>query len=218
MKDTVKKTEQNKSVAVYDDKEKLSELQSMILRKGDEDRERIISEARAEAEKWMEEQTKQLDAMVAAIRADATKRSSEMTSRQLTEAEITRDKNRFRLQNELVNKALALLQNALVDFSSRPDYDAILTGAAAEACERLPKGQKVKIRLRAEDEAHGEAVARVLSPRFPGLELSFDRTPAAIAGGVFLYSDEEKWRVVVDWKSKVEEMADSVAKAVLAEL
>ena len=218
MKETGNKAAQDKGVAVYDDKKKLSELQSMILSKGDEDRERVLSEARAEAEKWTEEHTRQLDAMIAAIRADATKRSNEITSRQLTEAETTRDKNRLRLQNELVNKALALLQDALVNFSNRPDYDAILTGVAVEACERLPKGQKIMIRLRAEDAPHGEPVVRALSLRFPELDISFDPTPAAITGGVFLYSEEGKWQVVADWKAKVEEMADSVAKAVLAEL
>ena len=89
---------------------------------------------------------------------------------------------------------------------------------AAEACERFPGGQKVKMRLRAEDASHGEAVARALKLRFPELDVAFDATPASIKGGVYLYSEEEKWRVVADWKTKVEEMADSVAKAVLAEL
>ena len=218
MKETVNKAALDKVVTARDEREKLSELRSMILRKGDEDRESILSEARAEAEKWTEEQTKQLDAMIAAIKADATKRSHEMESRQLTEAEMTRDKNRLRLQNELVSKALVLLQNALVDFSRRPDYDAILTGAASEACDRFPKGQKIKIRLRAEDASHGEPVVRALSLHFPDLDISFDPSPAAITGGVFLYSEEGKWQVVADWKAKVEEMADSVAKAVLAEL
>jgi V/A-type H+-transporting ATPase subunit E len=190
----------------------------MILSKGDEESERILSQAKAEAVRWAEEQTGHLNAMIAAIRADATKRSGEITTRQLNEAESSRDKSRLRLQNELVSKALILLQEALIGFSNRPDYDAILTGVASEACERLPGGQKVKIRLRAEDASHGEPVVKALSLRFPELDVSFDSEPAPITGGVFLYSDEEKWRVVADWKSKVEEMADSVAKAVLAEL
>jgi V/A-type H+-transporting ATPase subunit E len=213
-----KKTALDVSVAAYDNKRKLSELQSIILAKGDSDRERILSEARAEAEKWTEEQMKQLDAMVSAIMADATKRTYEMTSRQLVEAESMRDKNRLRLQNELVNNALLLLQNALADLSKRPDYEAILTGMAAEPCERFEKGLKIRIRLRAEDASHGKPVSGALSMRFPDLDISFDPTPAPIIGGVILYSEEEKWQVVADWKSKVEEMADSVAKAVLAEL
>ena len=218
MKEIVDKVVQDESTVEHDDRKKLSELQSIILNKGDVERERILSEARTEAEKWTDEQTQQLDAMVAVIKADATKRSYEMASRQLIEAESMRDKNRLRMQNELVNKALVLLQNALVNFSKRADYDGILTGVAAEVCERFPKGQKVKIRLRAEDESHGKAVANALSLRFTDLNISFDPTPAPILGGVFLYSEEEKWRVVADWKAKVEEMADSVAKAVLSEL
>jgi len=218
MKETVNNVAQGGSIVEHDGRKKLAELKSIILNKGDVERERILSEARVEAEKWTEEQAKQLDTMITVIKADATKRSYEVASRQLVEAETMRDKNRLRMQNELVNKALILLQNALVNFANRPDYDAILTGVAAEVCERFPKGQKVKMRLRAEDASHGKDVANALSLRFTGLDISFDSTPALILGGVFLYSEEEKWRVVADWKTKVEEMADSVAKTVLAEL
>ncbi|MDR1621154.1 MAG: V-type ATP synthase subunit E [Synergistaceae bacterium] len=207
---------------MYDERKKLSELQSMILQKGDLERERILEEARAEAEKWTSEQTARLNAMVGTIEADAARRSGEMTSRQLIEAESARDKDRLRLQNELIQRALVLFQDALTAFDKRPDYGAILAGLAAEACARLAKGQKVKLRLRAEDVLHGEAVADALKRRF-SLDVSFDATPAPIVGGVFLCSEdsrsnEEKWRVVADWKSKADEMADALAKAVLAEL
>ena len=221
---TVKKTSKNAqdaNIVAYDNERTLSQLLSIILNKGNSERERILSEAKEEAEKWATEQAGQLDTMIADIRADAAKRVAEMTSREIIEAETARDKNRLRLQNDLVEKALLLLQNALTDFSKRPDYGAILTGMAAEICERLTqntKGQKVGIRLSAEDVSHGESVAGALSLRFPDLDVSFDPAPASIAGGVFLYSEEGKWRVVADWKSKVEEMADGVAKAVLAEL
>jgi V/A-type H+-transporting ATPase subunit E len=216
-------TRESAGVVVYDEKKKLSELQSLILQKGDSERERILEEARAEAKQWTSEQMKHLDAMVAGIKADAAKRSHDMTSRQLIEAETARDKDRLRLQNELIQRALTMLQDEMVAFDTRPDYDAILTGAAAEVCARLFQGQenvrrKLKMRLRAKDVLHGEAVAKALSARFPGFDIVFDSTPAPIIGGVFLFSEEEKWRVVADWKTKVEEMADAVAKAVLAEL
>ncbi|MDR1375954.1 MAG: hypothetical protein LBJ22_00470 [Synergistaceae bacterium] len=203
---------------VYDEKKKLSELQSMILQKGDLECQRILEAARAEAEKWTKEQTARLNSMVAVIEADTTRRSGEMTSRQLTDAESARDKDRLHLQNELIQRALALFQDALTAFDKRADYDAILVGVAAEPCARLPKGQKVKIQLRGEDVLHGETVAKALGRRFPDLDVAFDATPAPIAGGVFLHSEEEKWRVSADWKSKVDEMADVLAKAVLAEL
>ena len=208
---------QNDAV-VYDEKRKLSELQSMILQKGDAERQRLLEEAHGEAEKWTAEQTAHLDAMVATIKADAARRSREMTSRQLVEAESARDKDRLRLQNELIQRALALFQDALVALDERPDYGAILTAVAAEACGGLPKGRKVKMRLREKDAPHGEAVAGALRQRFPNLDIVFDGTPAPIVGGVFLYSEEKGWRVVADWKSKVDEMADVLAKAVLAEL
>jgi vacuolar-type H+-ATPase subunit E/Vma4 len=181
-------------------------------------RERILAEAKAEAKKWTEEQTRQLDAMVAGIKADAAKRSREMAQRQVAEAESARDRDRLRLQSDLIRSALLAFQNALVALAKRPDYDVILTGVAAEVCERFPKSQKVKMRLRADDAPHGEAVARALGSRFPELDIAFDAEAAPIIGGVLLYSEEEKWQVVADWKSKAEDMADDVARAVLAEL
>ena len=206
------------SSSMVDEKKKLNELRAMILHKGDAERERIRQEAFAEAQKWTDEHMKQLEAMISDIKTDAAQRSQEMATRQLIDAEAARDKDRLRLQNTLVQKALLMLQNALTAFDQRPDYDTILTGVAAEVCERLPSGQKVKMCLRAEDASHGDFVASALRTRFPNLNIVFDRTPAVIVGGVLLYSEEEKWRVVADWKSKVEEMADLVAKTVLAEL
>jgi V/A-type H+-transporting ATPase subunit E len=207
----------------YDEKKKLSELQSIILQKGDLARERILTEARAEAEKWTHEQTLQMNAMAVEIKADAEKRAREITSRQMAEAESARDKDRLRLQSDLIRSALLGFQEALVALAERPDYDAILTGLAAEICGRFPKSQaashrRVKMRLRADDAPHGEAVARALRSRFPEIDVVFDAEPTPIIGGVLLYSEEEKWQVVADWKSKAEDMADDVAKAVLAEL
>jgi vacuolar-type H+-ATPase subunit E/Vma4 len=202
----------------YDEKKKLSELQTLILQKGAMARERILAEAKAEAEKWTDEQTRQLDIMVAGIKTDAAKRAREIALRQMAEAERERDRDRLRLQGDLIRSALSAFQDALVDLAKRPDYDAILTGMAAEACERFSKSQKVKMRLRADDAPHGEAVARALRSRFPEIDIAFDADAAPIIGGVLLYSEEEKWQVTADWKSKTEEMADDVAKAVLAEL
>jgi V/A-type H+-transporting ATPase subunit E len=206
------------SALAYDENKKLLELQTMVLQKGDEARERILSEARAEAAKWTEEKTKELGVMVSSIRADAAKRCDDISRRQISEAETKRDKDRLRFQSGLVDRALMDLQNALVAFENRHDYDAILTGLAAEICCTLSKGQRVTLRLRKEDSSHGQSIAHALMTRFPGIEVAFDATPAAIIGGVYIYSEEEKWHVSADWKSKVGEMADEVARAVLSEL
>ena len=74
------------------------------------------------------------------------------------------------------------------------------------------------LRLRAEDAPLGERIARALRVCFPKLDLYFDGTPEPILGGVVLLSEEDKWRVSADWRSKIAEMTDSVAEAVLAEL
>ncbi|GHS92954.1 hypothetical protein AGMMS50276_02070 [Synergistales bacterium] len=212
------------SALAYDESKKLHELQTMVLQKGYEARERVLSEAKTEVEKWLDEKTKGLNAQVSAIKADAIKRCNDISKRQIAEAETKRDKDRLRFQSGLVERALLDLQNALVALETRGDYDAILTGMAAEICGALVsskeqgKGQKVKLRLRSEDSSHGEGIARALMSRFPSIEVAFDATPAAIIGGVYIYSEEEKWHVSADWKSKVGEMADEVARAVLSEL
>jgi len=64
----------------------------------------------------------------------------------------------------------------------------------------------------------GEGIARALRARFPKLDVRFDDTPEPILGGVVLFSEDEGWRISADWRAKIEEMTDSVAEAVLAEL
>jgi V/A-type H+-transporting ATPase subunit E len=203
---------------VYDEKKKLFELQAIILSKGNEERERILSETRADLEKWTGEQAKRLETEVAAIQADAARRAGEIKTHCLIEAESSRDRERLRLQNELVQTALDQLLKELMAFEKRPDYDMILAGLASEIFEKFPKGRKVSLRLRAEDAPLGETVVTILRRRFPEVETVFDPEPAPIEGGVYLYSEEEKWRVVSDWKTKARDMADGMAKAVLAAL
>ena len=200
-----------------DERKKLNELRATILSKGADECERILKEARDGADRWLAVQTAQLDAEVRDIRADAAKRAQDISARQLVESGSHRDQERLRLQSGLVQEALTSLQNALTALSARADYDAILTGVAAEACERLDGG-RVALRLRAEDAPLGEGIARALRVRFPKLDLYFDGTPEPILGGVVLLSEAEKWRVSADWRSKIAEMTDSVAEAVLAEL
>lgn len=200
-----------------DERKKLNELRASILSKGAEERERILKEARDGAERWLADHAAQLDATIRGIRDDAAKRAQDISARQLVEAGAHRDRERLRLQSDLVQEALASLQKALAGLSARADYEAILTGVAAEVCERLSEG-RVALRLRAEDAPLGEGIVRALKARFPRLDLYFDATPELILGGVVLLSEEEKWRVSADWGSKIAEMTDSVAEAVLAEL
>lgn len=203
---------------VYDERKKLAELRSLILHRGETERERIMEEARSEADRWFETQSTHLDSMVKSIRADAEKRSREIAARHAIDAQAARDRDRLRLQNELVLQALGEFQKALTAFSERPDYAEILAGVTVEACAGVPAGETVNLRLRAEDAAYGPIVTEAVNALLPNVTVLFDPTPAAILGGVFLSSEEGKWRVAADWKSKVEEMADTVAKAVLAEL
>lgn len=203
---------------IYDEKKKLSELQMIILNKASEEQAQILEEARLERDRWVAEQTAQLDAMCENIKNDAAKRAQEITTRHLLEAEGDRDKNRLRLQSSLVFKALTLLHDSMLAFSKRADYEAILAGWALEVCARFPNARKLRMRLRAEDALYGESIVEFLKKRLPELDIAFDNTPAEVLGGVVIFSEEEKWRVVADWKTKIEEITDTVAKAVLAEL
>ena len=200
-----------------DERKKLDGLRASILSRGAEERERILKEAEACAERWLADHTAQLDATVRSIRDDAVKQAQDISDRRLVEAGTSRDRERLRLRSGLVQEALASLQKALVGLSARDDYDAILTGVAAEVCERLRSG-RVGLRLRAEDAPLGEGIARALRARFPKLDVRFDDTPEPILGGVVLLSEDEGWRISADWRAKIEEMTDSVAEAVLAEL
>ena len=200
-----------------DERKKLDGLRASILSRGAEERERILKEAEACAERWLADHTAQLDATVRSIRDDAVKQAQDISDRRLVEAGTSRDRERLRLRSGLVQEALASLQKALVGLSARDDYGAILTGVAAEVCERLHSG-RVGLRLRAEDAPLGEGTAEALSARFPGLDIYFDAAPEPILGGVVLLSEDEGWRISADWRAKIEEMADSVAEAVLAEL
>ena len=200
-----------------DERKKLDGLRASILSRGAEERERILKEAEACAERWLADHTAQLDATVRSIRDDAVKQAQDISDRRLVEAGTSRDRERLRLRSGLVQEALASLQKALVGLSARDDYGAILTGVAAEVCEHLHSG-RVGLRLRAEDAPLGEGTAEALSARFPGLDIYFDAAPEPILGGVVLLSEDEGWRISADWRAKIEEMADSVAEAVLAEL
>ena len=202
---------------VQDDRKKLAELQAMILSKGAAERERTLKEARAQSETWLSQRAAELDAAVESIRRDAALRAQEITTRLLVEAETARNKARLRLQSELVRQALTMFQNELAALSNRSDYDAILTGLAAEVCEKMTSG-RIGLRLNKSDSLLGEGVARALNARFTQLTFYFDETPEPILGGIVLFSEQEKWRVFADWKSKVEEMTEAVAAAVLTEL
>ncbi|NLL36662.1 MAG: hypothetical protein GX256_03965 [Fretibacterium sp.] len=200
-----------------DDKKKLAELQAMILAKGSEDRDRLLEEAQKQSQDWLAKRTAELNETVENIRNDALLRAQEISARQLMEAEASNNKERLRLQSDLVLQALDLLRKELTALSDRPDYDAILTGLAAEVCEKLSSG-RIGLRLNEQDAPLGLDVVGALNARFKNLIFYFDEKPEPISGGVVLFSEEERWRVSADWNTKVEGMTEAVAAAVLKEL
>ncbi|MDR1741612.1 MAG: V-type ATP synthase subunit E [Synergistaceae bacterium] len=205
-----------------DDKKKLTELRAIILQKGAAVHDDIINSARVESSNWLADQRRKLEEMLGSIHSDAEKRASEITIRRVRDANRAKDGDRLRLQHELIQSAMAMFQDALADLDKRPDYADILAGMAVDICKyigsRARGGGTIKLALRAADASRGPAVVDALKLRFPKLNVAFDPAPAPIMGGVVLSSDEGKWRVVADWNSQVEEMADTIAKQVLAAL
>mgnify|MGYP000205519038 CR=1 FL=1 len=80
-----------------DERKKLDGLRASILSRGAEERERILKEAEACAERWLTDHTAQLDATVRSIRDDAVKQAQDISDRRLVEAGTSRDRERLRI-------------------------------------------------------------------------------------------------------------------------
>ena len=196
--------------------EKLASLKNLLLKKADDEREALLESARSEAASWLAEQNAALDRMVEQIHAEAVKRAEEISKRQISGAEMSRTKERLRLQNSLLDEAVGMLQKELTALRIHPSYPAVLAGLASEAAENLPAGTEVRIQLASEDEALGEPLAARLREKRPDLSVSFDPDAAPILGGVWLSAPDGSWRSPADWREIITEVKDSLAERILS--
>jgi len=196
--------------------EKLASLKNLLLKKADDEREALLESARSEAASWLAEQNAALDRMVEQIHAEAVKRAEEISKRQISGAEMSRTKERLRLQNSLLDEAVGMLQKELTALRIHPSYPAVLAGLASEAAEKLPAGTEVRIQLASEDENLRETLAARLREKRPDLSVSFNPDAAPILGGVWLSAPDGSWRSPADWREIITEVKDSLAERILS--
>ncbi|NLB84086.1 MAG: ATPase [Synergistaceae bacterium] len=195
--------------------EKLTSLKNLLFKKADDEREVLLDSARREAAEWVSERNESLDRMVDLIHGDAVKRSEEISKRQISGAEMTRTKDRLRLQNTLIDEAVTLFQQELIDLRGKREYPDILAGLALEAAEKLPQGSAVNLQLSSEDLALGSAVARRIREKRPDLTVTCQLDAAPILGGVLLSAPDGSWRAPADWQEIISGVKDTLAGRIL---
>ena len=195
--------------------EKLASLRNLLFKKADDEREALLDSARREAAEWLSEQNESLDRMVEQIHGDAVKRSEEISKRQISGAEMTRTKDRLRLQNSLLDEAITLLQKELTDLRNSGEYPEILAGLALEAAEKLPRGSAVNLQLSHEDLALGEPVADRVREKLPDLTVAFLVDAVPVLGGVWLSAPDGSWRAPADWREVISGLKDTLAERIL---
>ena len=195
--------------------EKLASLRNLLFKKADDEREALLDSARREAAEWLSEQNESLDRMVEQIHGDAVKRSEEISKRQISGAEMTRTKDRLRLQNSLLDEAITLLQKELTDLRNSREYPDILAGLALEAAEKLPRGSAVNLQLSHEDLALGEPVADRVREKLPDLTVAFLVDAVPVLGGVWLSAPDGSWRAPADWREVISGLKDTLAERIL---
>ena len=195
--------------------EKLTSLKNLLFKKADDEREALLDSARREAAEWLSEQNESLDRMVEQIHGDAVKRSEEISKRQISGAEMTRTKDRLRLQNSLLDEAITLLQKELTDLRNSREYPDILAGLALEAAEKLPRGSAVNLQLSHEDLALGEPVTARIREKRPDLAVTFLPDAVPILGGVWLSAPDGSWRAPADWREVISGLKDTLAERIL---
>lgn len=195
--------------------EKLASLRNLLFKKADDEREALLDSARREAAEWLSEQNESLDRMVEQIHGDAVKRSEEISKRQISGAEMTRTKDRLRLQNSLLDEAITLLQKELTDLRNSEEYPDILAGLALEAAEKLPRGSAVNLQLSHEDLALGEPIAARIREKRPDLTVAFLVDAVPILGGVWLSAPDGSWRAPADWREVISGLKDTLAERIL---
>ena len=178
--------------------EKLNALRDLILDRADGQRTVLLREARQEADAWVAQETEKLAREAELVVQDARNRSEDIRRRQILTAERERSTETLRLQNRLLGEALGMLQDELVKLRERGDYPQILAGLILEA-------------LAAAGADLGDQVVWMAKTERPGLDLSFDPSPAPILGGLWLASEDGRRQVNADWHQRAREMADELA-------
>lgn len=149
--------------------------------------ERLVEEIRLRAERELADEQSKTAAEVDAIAKDADRRSAQVIEegRKAAQAEGTREKAQkvaaakltsrklvFETRERKTNEMLEDVRELLADYTSSPEYPAVLKRMYATAVDQL--GKQLKVMGRAEDAAALKSAAGK----------SFDETPVKILGGL----------------------------------
>lgn len=195
--------------------EKISALRDIILDSAGKDKQKIIADARKEAEEWLSKENEKLEREKALILQDARKRSEEIRRRQIMTAEREKAADTLRLQNRMLTEALGRFQDKLVHLREREDYADIVTGICADAAASLKGTQRLILRLAAIDMHLADHIIEGIKEIDPNIEMVFDTEPAPILGGCWIAAEDGKRQVNSDWQSMRQEMADTLAERLL---
>lgn len=195
--------------------QKLSDLKDLVLSKAEAERGYALSNARKESEKWLQEENSRLDQLVEGILMESRKRAEDIRRRELVTAERERERDRLRLQNNLIAEAIEILEAELVKLRKRENYFAIMTGVLMESVESVPEGKELFFRLAEKDSVLGQEMVTMILKKKPELKISFDDESAPILGGLWLRSGDGRWQVNADWHVKAREMVDEIAERLL---
>lgn len=193
--------------------EKMAVLRDMILDGAARDKQKIVSEVRAEAEEWLAKEAERLERDKNLIVQDARKRAEEIRRRQIVSAERDNTADALRLQNRLMTEALGRFQEELIRLRDRKDYADILSGMCTDAAASMKGAKRLKLRLAAVDAHLADNI--IDSIKIPDIEIVFDPEPAPIQGGCWIAAEDGKRRMDSDWQSIAQEMADILAERLL---
>lgn len=198
--------------------EKITALQGIILEHANEERAAIVSDARYQAQQWLNGEMTKLERETAAVMADAKSRAEDMHRRQILSAEREKSTETLRLQNRLLQDAMKKFLDALVHLRDREDYIDILSALAQNGAHNLEKAAPLTLRLAVIDAPLGDEVVRRVNKRYPNAGMTFDYNPAPILGGCWVVGANGRRQMNYDWHSRMQEMADVLAERLLAML
>lgn len=195
--------------------EKLAVLRDMILDSAAQKKQKIISDARIEAEEWVFKEAEKLEREKDLIIQDARKRTEEIRRRQIISAERDNTADTLRLQNRMMTEALGRFQDKLVHLRDREDYPDILAGMCAAAATALKGTQVLRLRLAVVDTHLAESIIGRVKASISDAEIIFDPEPAPILGGCWLSTADGKRQINSDWQNLAQEMLDTLAERLL---
>lgn len=191
--------------------DKITALKNIILARADGQRVAILNDARNEAQEWVQKETEKLERETQFVIQDAKSRSEEIHRRQILAAERTQSVETLRLQNRLLTTLLEQFQDGLVKLRDRSDYSNLIAGVLVKGVTQLNE-PSVLFRLATLDAPLATDILKRAQAKCPGVKITFDDNPAPILGGCWVFSENRKKQVNLDWQSYTLDASDKLAE------